>query len=112
MAKDSKKSKERKPPPWLLSAEWGIGIDSYNWKLYRRLKTRWNVVGHYPTLRMLANGLQEKVALTDQCHPTFVAHVKSVIEESDKLTKAMLEQVRDMEVGLDTKPPKYATFSS
>ena len=104
-------------PKWQLTDEWGLGLDSMNWKLYRRnpLKTEdgytyWRVDSYYPTLFFLIRGLQNNIILTESDSPSFREHLDDAIEAATEALKALDKQRKALGVGIDTLPPKYAEY--
>ena len=67
-------------PEWMLSNDWGVGLDSYNWILYKRAGKTWQAKGFYPTPEMLLQSLHRKLTRTEPPQPTLEQHVKRCLE--------------------------------
>jgi hypothetical protein len=88
-------------PDWPLCDEWAIGIDPYNWTLYRRLPKkgggygRWNPVGFYPSVESLLKGLVQKLSRSKPLDDDLLSHVEAVYEAVESRAArflALLEQ--------------------
>ena len=106
-------------PRWPLSDEWAVGLDACNWRLYQRIHSKkddkptgWRVVGYYPNLGMLLESLANKVAMNDTGNPTLKGHLLEATETWEALQKVFVAKMLVAGVGLGTKPPRYADFSS
>ena len=58
-------------PTWILTEDWGIGIDPLNWRLYARTKSKktgestgWRIAGYFPKLKYLVARMHELTMLT------------------------------------------------
>ena len=113
MTKDTK-------PKWVLTEDWGIGLDTLNWKLYKRsrnrktgLPTKWGAVGYYPTLEMLAESLSRRVMLTDTEATDIVSHLIRAVQSVEGLLSALKVQMNTMDkVGLQTRPAGYRKYAA
>ncbi len=99
-------------PKWRLSEDYGIGLDSYNWKLYRRIWGRktsrragWRICGYFPTLKMLIEGMQNRMMLEDSDNPDLASHVEMALSVHTDACSSLKSQLDSM--GLDTKPAAY-----
>jgi hypothetical protein len=104
-------------PKWYLSADYGIGIDALNWRLYQTVQAKkvaaelnWKVIGYFPTLGLLVKGLQEHILREDISCPDLETHVNTALECWEACAQALKDQLDAMAVGIDTYPPKYATY--
>ena len=68
---------KRVTPKWVLSPEWGVGIDPYNFILYRKVGKRWDAVGFYPSPELLLKSLYRKMLRTEPADPDLVRHVEA-----------------------------------
>ena len=69
---------ERASPKWVLSPEWGVSTDPYNWILYRRRGKRWDAVAFYPSPELLLKSLYRKMLRTEPANPDLVMHVEVI----------------------------------
>jgi len=72
---------ERTPtiPRWILSDEWGVGTNSYNWILLRRSKEGlWANTSYYSSPENLMKGLLERVLRSESKHETLAEHLKAM----------------------------------
>jgi hypothetical protein len=103
-------------PQWLLSDGYGVGIDALNWRLYRgRLSEkhgtmRWRIIAYFATLRELVTYLQETILLEDSECDTLKEHINTALERWEACSEALKNQLDSIAAGLDTLPPKYASF--
>jgi len=99
-------------PKWQLSPDYGIGIDSYNWKLYRRVRDKkthklsgWKIKSYYPTLKMLVAGMQNHMLLEDSDNVDLSSHVEMALRVHTAACSSLKAQIDS--IGLDTKPTVY-----
>jgi len=104
-------------PRWLLTGDYGIGMDSLNWKLMQKAipkkggKANWKTVGYYPTLKMLVAGMQRKVLLTYTDNSALKDHLDAVIDHCASAICALNSQLDSIGAGAQTLPPKYAEYT-
>ena len=67
---------KRKEPQWILSDNWAVGTEPYNWILYRLSGTRWRPIGFYPSPEMMLKSFHRKLARTEPHQPTLERHVE------------------------------------
>jgi len=63
---------------WLLSPEWGVGTDPYNFIPYCRRGKRWDAVGFYPSPDLLLKSYYRKITRTEPAGPDLVRHVEAI----------------------------------
>jgi hypothetical protein len=69
-------------PAWILSDEYGVGTDAFNWILYRRSNRKngtpgdWTPAGYWSTPKTLLLGLYEKLILTEPPDKDLLAHLE------------------------------------
>jgi hypothetical protein len=86
-------------PAWPLCDEWAIGIDPYNWTLYRRLPkkgggySRWNPVGFYPSVESLLKGLVRKLSRAEPLDDDLLSHAEAVYEAVESRAARFLAQL-------------------
>ncbi|RLD70192.1 MAG: hypothetical protein DRI98_08565 [Bacteroidetes bacterium] len=107
------------PPRWLISNDYGFDLNQLNWQLKRKVvpkkdaKTKgptWKVVGYYPTLQLLAEGLQNHILLGDTIDLSFEEHMERALTTIENALKALKTHMVDLGIGLATKPPGYVKF--
>lgn len=106
---------KRSEPNWILNDDWGVGIDPMNWRVYRRQvnkKTKkrggWKVVGYYPHLAMLIEGLQRDMLLEDSDSSSLAEHVEDVLQAWHVAVSSLSEQINTMGAELAKMPPAVA----
>ena len=108
--------KESKPK-WIISEDYGVGIDSLNWKLYQRVIAKkegkadgWKVIGYYPKLGDLFYSLFGAMMLNDCDSADIPEHVDQAVDAWQRAAR-QLKEFMDGIAGLDTLPPAYANFN-
>jgi hypothetical protein len=106
-------------PNWYLTEDYGISLDPLNWRLQRKSipkkkgnKPIWKTIGNYPTLLMLAEGLQRRVLLEYSDKATLKEHVEAAIKVCEEAISALNAQLDTIGAGASTKPPKYASYTA
>ena len=106
-------------PKWVLTDDYGISIDSLNWKLLKRsyskdgLPTKWKTVGYFPTLEMLAGSLTRRVMLEDTEATDIVSHLIHAVQSVEGLLSALKVQMNTMDgIGLQTRPAGYRKYAA
>jgi hypothetical protein len=113
----AKLASKDKIPTLILCNDFGIDLDSYNWKLYHQhrdkndVPTTWRVIGNYPTLFMLAEGIQRRCVLVDYGKGDLPAHLKAAIAAIKETLDILDSQLDNMGVGMKTKPAVYADYA-
>ena len=67
---------KRKQPQWILSDDWAVSTDPYNWILYRLSGNRWRPLGYYRTPELLLKSLHRKLLRIEPRQPTIEQHVE------------------------------------
>ena len=80
-------------PKWILSPEWGVGIDKYNWILYRKNPKRWDAVGFYPSPELLLKSLYRKMLRTEPADSDLVRHVEAISRRVEGWAARLFEQI-------------------
>ena len=70
----------RTKPAWVLSSEWAVSRDPYNWILQRKTINRCRNVGYYPTPEMLLQSLHLKILLTSPAKPDMIQHIEADLQ--------------------------------
>ena len=106
-------------PNWMLTDDYAVGIDPLNWKLYRRTMDKktgnpkgWKVIEYHPTLKRLLSSVMDALMLTDTGAADIPTHVKTVIEACESASSALDRFMSAIGAGLDTLPPKYASYET
>ena len=89
-------------PKWILSADWGIDTDSFNWILYRKRGERWIAKGFYPSVESLLQSLFRRLTRTVPADPDLVRHVEAVSKRVEACAAALFAQL-DAELMLREK---------
>jgi len=103
-------------PKWILDEDVAVGIDQYNWILYRRSynkagePTVWVPKSYFPKLRGLLQGLQDDLMLTDTGKQTIKDHVECATTALQAQASALATIMATIGAGLDTLPPAYAKY--
>ncbi len=77
----------------MLSPEWGVGTDLYNWILYRRRGKRWDAVAFYPSPELLLKSLYRKMLRTEPANPDLVMHVEVISRCVEGWAARLYEQI-------------------
>jgi hypothetical protein len=80
-------------PKWILSADWGIDTDSFNWILYRKRGERWTANGFYPSVESLLQSLYKQLTRTEPANPDLIKHVEGVSERVAACAAALFTQL-------------------
>ena len=80
-------------PKWLLSPEWGVGTDPYNFILYRKVGKRWDAVGLYPSPELLLKSLYRKMLRTEPADPDLIRHVEAISRRVEGWAARLYEQI-------------------
>lgn len=110
-------TKKDKEPMWFLTEEAAIGIDSYNWRLYTRVKDKktnkpagWKIAGYYPNLEKLAHDMGNTLLMQDKGINSMEEHFQKGLQEFQQAISRLKEEMDKLRVGLKTLPRKYADF--
>jgi hypothetical protein len=69
---------------WELNERWGVGRDPYNWKLYRKGKTKWQIVGYYGDPHQMLRGFLDHLLLNeDRGAEDIAAHLEVCLAKFD-----------------------------
>ena len=110
-----------KAPRWPLSEEYALDVDRLNWQLRQKVhhkkegtyayKNTWKIIGYYPTLKLLAEGLQRFIVLNvDNPDLTLKEHLEEAIAVSQAAITALEKQREALGIGMTTLSPGYAKF--
>jgi len=88
----------RATPQWMLSNDWGVGTDPYNWVLYRKGKKNWRPVGYYPSDELLLKSFHRKLTRTEPADPDLVRHVEAISRRAQAAAAAFYDLL-DAEAG-------------
>lgn len=67
---------------WKLNERWGVGRDPYNWKLYRKGKTKWQIVGYYGDPHQMLRGFLYHLLLNeDRGAEDIAAHLEVCLDK-------------------------------
>jgi len=81
-------------PDWILTDEWAVSRNAYNWILMKPKGKRWRAVSFYPNPELLLKSLHRKILRTDPAQPDLAQHLKvclNVAEACSDRFKAQLE---------------------
>ena len=92
-------------PTWLLSPDWGVGTDPFNWILYRKGGTRWNAVGFYPSPESLLKSLYNKLIRMEPADPDLVRHIEAISRRVEAAAACLYEQIDTRVAGKDKSGP-------
>lgn len=80
-------------PKWLLSADWGVSSDPFNWILYERRGERWIAKGFYPSVESLLRSLYQKLIRTEPADSDLVRHVEAISRRVQACAAALSNQI-------------------
>ena len=105
-------------PVWFLSPEWGISLDSYNWKLLSAVKSkkvtnkvRWKTVNYFPTLEMLLTTLHQKIMLHSAPQSTLEDHITECTKQIKDCQEALQKEMTKFNISYKTKPHIYMKWA-
>ena len=105
-------------PKWILSPEWGVGTDPYNWILYRRGTKKdcspgdWKAVGYYATADKLLMGFYRKLTRIEDPNSDLVKHVKACSERVQAAAAALSAELEQWAWAGLTQPPAHPKTES
>lgn len=89
-----------KAPRWLLSDEWAVDTDPYNWILLRRAKKkdgsrgRWAPAGYYPTAEQLLQSLYRKAGRSEPLDADLARHLEATASAIEACSARFLAGLR------------------
>lgn len=91
--------KKNRQPDWLLTEEWGITRDTYNWTLVHRPLTaksdKWHAKGYYAKIEQLINSLYDHIGRTIEAEADLKDHItkcsRDVSHAAEWLARAIEE---------------------
>ena len=92
-------------PKWILSPDWGVGTDPFNWILYRRRGKRWNAVGFYASPDLLLKSLYRKLTRTEPPDPDIVSHVEAISRRVQAAADRLSAELNQIPWARLTRPP-------
>ncbi len=87
----------RASPTWLLSGDWGVGTDPYNWILYKRGGNSWRPRGYYPSPELLLQSLHRVLTRQEVPDPDLVEHVNGICERVEAAAARLYKQLNTQE---------------
>ena len=88
-------------PEWLLTEEWAIGRDTFNWTLYRKTGKRWKPAGYYASIEQLLAAFHRKLSRTMPAETELTQHIEVCLE----VAEAAFERVSEL---IGAEPRKKA----
>lgn len=95
-------------PEWILSNEWAVSRDSYNWILKKPKGKGWRAVSFYPTPEMLLKQLHEKVSRTMPAETDLLMHIETAYKVGEALSSRLSEHIHATFGELATLTPQTA----
>lgn len=89
----------RTNPDWVLSEDFAISIDSYNWVLLVRSHSKtgeptdWIVKSYFPTSIMLFESLLNKASRTNTGEADLIKHLEHALSVATEAYKGFLEEI-------------------
>ena len=80
-------------PKWILAPEWGVGTDSYNWILYRKVGKGWRAAGFYPSAESLLKSWYRKLTRTEPADTDLIRHVEAISRRVEDAAARLYEQI-------------------
>lgn len=81
-------AKETKDPRWILSEDWAVDVDHFNWRLYQRIHNKdgepagWKILGYYGKLETLLKHLHEYMLRhSKEPEENLMSHITRIREE-------------------------------
>ena len=95
-------------PYWVLSDEWGVSRNSYNWILQTRKGDRWRAVSYYPTPELLLKSLHRQISRTMPAKPDLLQHLEITFKAGERLTDKLSDHIHARFGGLAKLTPQQA----
>jgi len=89
----------------MLSDDWGVGTDRYNWILYHKGKKAWKPVGYYPSDELLLKSFYRKLTRTEPADPDLVRHVEAISRRAQAAAAAFYDQLDARQATQSKKEP-------
>ncbi len=103
---------KRASPTWLLSKDWGVGTDPYNWILYRKGKKSWKAAGYYPSAELLLKSFYRKLTRIEPADPDLIRHVDALSRRAQAAAARLFEELDRVGLGGTTKAPSTPKTSN
>ena len=100
-------SKSRSPD-WILSDEWAVSRDSYNWILQARKGDRWRAVSYNPTPELLLKSLHRQISSTMPANPDLLQHLEIAYKAGERLSDKLSTHISTRFGGLAKLTPQQA----
>lgn len=95
--------KLNKEPTWFLSETWGLGINPYNWIIYKRrynkktgLPSSWGQIAYYPTASMALQDLLDRIMLDAPNSTDLIEHINIALQASIDATNTFLKLLESL----------------
>jgi len=85
-------------PDWILSDEWAVSRNPFNWILMKPKRNGWRAVSYYPSPGLLLKSLHRKILRTDPAQPNLVRHIKSCLSVAEVCSERFSEYI-DTQLG-------------
>jgi hypothetical protein len=80
-------------PKWMLSDDWGVGTDRYNWILYHKGGNTWKPAGYYPSDELLLKSYYRQLTRTEPADPDLVRHLETISRHAQAAAAAFYGQL-------------------
>jgi len=78
-------------PEWILSDEWAVARDPYNWILMRKTGKCWRKT-YYASPEQMLKALYRKLTRTEPSQPDLLLHLKRCLEIAQVFSRRFYEQ--------------------
>lgn len=99
---NTKKKTEKHPPRWVLSDDFAVNVDPYNWVLLARTRNKagvlggWRPVGYYPTAIQLFEGLARRMATVTAADCRLEDYMDEVCRRATEAAEKFREALKAM----------------
>ena len=89
--------KKAKQPDWLLTEEWGISRDTYNWTLVYRphdaKSDKWHAKGYFGSIEQLVAALHYHLGRTIEAEPELMDHITKCSRDVSEAATRLAERI-------------------
>ena len=80
-------------PDWVLSDDWAISRNPFNWILMKPRKNGWRAVSYYPSPELLLKSLHRKILRSNHAQPDLEQHLKVCLRVAEACSERLKTQL-------------------